>query len=179
MRLFFLTCAAALLSGAASAATVIYDESTSGDLSAFAAADLGTITEGEVTGSLDAGPTRGAFGDGTDEQDSFSFTLTETVNFSLSVSNLVAPASVLSIFVTSGPPGSSGFSSASEPSTLDAGTYSFSLIPSGNAGSLDYTFSFEAITPAVPLPAGVLLYGPLLIGAGAIAARRRRRATQS
>ncbi len=169
MKKILTTLAVILTAGSASAASVIYDESVSGDFSTNPGTDLGTIGQGLILGSIDGGA--GSV-PGVDEFDSFSFTLTETLSFAIMIQNEVA---AFSGFVMFAGPGSSipTFTESSVPVSLDAGFYAFQLAPRGNEGSFDYTVQFGDVS-AVPLPAGMALYAPFVLGAGAFAARRRR-----
>ncbi|WP_299731159.1 hypothetical protein [uncultured Tateyamaria sp.] len=169
MKKILTTLAVILTAGSASAASVIYDESASGDFGTNPGTDLGTIGQGVILGSIDGGS---SVVSGTDEFDTFSFTLTETLNFSIMIQNEVAASSGFVMFARAG--SSIGtFTESSVPASLDAGFYAFQLAPRGNEGSFDYTVQFGDVS-AVPLPAGVALYAPFVLGAGAFAARRRR-----
>lgn len=152
---------------------MIYDEAVSGDFSdsSRSPVSLGTIGNGVILGSIDAG-TRDVRGN--DQHDNFSFTLTETTEFAISISNATNDFMFLYAFNNSG--SSIGlFQTSTAPTSLDAGFYSFNFTPSGNVGTFDYTVQFGPVS-AVPLPAGIALYAPFMLGAGVIAARRRRRA---
>lgn len=156
------------------AATIVHDEAVDGDLntrSVLGNTQLGTIpTTGFsiIRGSLDGGVDN--TGSGPDENDRFEFTLLQTTAFSFQ--NIPGTALFAPIFSKLN--GSSApISTLRPPAQLDAGVWAFNLVPAGNQGTVGWEIQFG--TAPVPLPASVLLYGSVLMGAGAIAVRRRRR----
>ncbi|MEM6371341.1 MAG: hypothetical protein AAF727_00960 [Pseudomonadota bacterium] len=171
MKKFIAFLGAFCFAGSAHAATVIYDEALSGDFAASGFVDLGTITTGVIRGSLDGGPPATI---ASDEIDSFSFSLISEVDFSISITNEVARTLG---YLWAPAPGNTAFTLFGEfnaPTTLGAGFYSVIFLPIANEGSFDYTVQFGDIAP-IPLPAGVALYAPLVLGAGSMAIRSKRR----
>ncbi len=156
-------------------AATVYDESVDGDAFGFIlpGTDLGTLTSGTtstIIGSYAAGSTGDLF-DGSDEQDSYTFTTLSS--FTVNATTRTGDDAYYALMTVPGPVLLDGSAPATDMfGTVGAGTYSLTVIGVANGGAGSYSLDINVAIAAVPLPASVPL---LLSGLGALGLLRRRR----